>query len=299
MRAHILDSPLSYYATFFVVRYVPTWFCYLLGRLVALIIYCFSRADREGLAGNLSVVLKQPAHSSFIRKMVRSVFLNYGQYMVDFFLTPQLSPRRVKELFSDIRGEEILKRALARGKGVIFLSAHVGNWEIGGSMLRMLGYSLTIVAMAHNTAMTNALVNQLRQDKGIKVISMDMYSHFSGIEILRHLRNNEIVAMNGDRALSGRGRKVDFFGKRVTFPVGPVLMAMKSGAALIPAFVIREGTGKYFGVLEEPISLFSGGTLEKDMDRNLALTARVFEKYVRRYPDQWYFPDRIAGKVEP
>ncbi len=297
MRAHVLDSPLSYYAIFFVVRSVPTPICYRLGKLVALIIYCFSRTDREDLAGNLSIVLKQPAHSSAIRKMVRTVFLNYGQYMVDFFLTPQLSPRRVKELFTEIRGEEILKRALARGKGVIFLSAHVGNWEIGGSMLRMLGYPLTIVAMAHNTGMTNALVDQLRRDKGIRVVSMDRASHFSGIEILRHLRNNEIVAMNGDRDLSGRGRKVDFFGTPVNFPVGPVLMAMKSGAALIPAFVIREGSGTYCGLLEEPLPLFSGGSVEEDMDKNLALTAWVFEKYVRLYPDQWYSPDRITGEV--
>jgi len=297
MRAHIFDNPLSYYATFFFVRYVPTGLCYQLGRLVSLIIYCFSHGDREGLARNLSIVLKRPVHSPAIRRMVRSIFLNYGRYMVDFFLTPQLSPRKVEKMFSDIRGEEILKRALARGKGVIFLSAHVGNWEIGGSMLRMRGYPLTVVAMAHNTAMTDALVNQLRRDEGITVITMDLNSHFSGIEILRHLRNNEIVAMNGDRDLSGRGRKVDFFGTPVTFPVGPVLMAMKSGASLIPAFVIKERSGKYFGVLEEPLTLFSDGTLEEDIDRNLALTARVFEKYVRRYPAQWYSPDRITVEV--
>jgi len=297
MRTHTLDSPLSYYATFFVVRYVPRPLCYLLGRLVALIIYSFSRADRQGLAGNLAVALAKPAHSSAVRKMVRSVFLNYGQYMVDFFLAPQLSPRKVKRLFSEIRGEEILKRALKRGKGVIFLSAHVGNWEIGGSMLCMLGYPLTIVAMTHNTAMTNALVNRLRQDRGITVISMDMESHFSSIEILRHLRNNEIVAMNGDRDLSGRGRQVNFFGTPVPFPVGPVLMAMKSGAALIPAFVVRQAKGTYVGILEEPLALTIGGRLEDDLHENLSLTARVFETYVRRYPDQWYTPDRIAVEV--
>jgi lauroyl/myristoyl acyltransferase len=135
MRKHILDHPISYYATFCVVRYLPVNLCHWLGKVVGLIIYAFSKKDREGLGINLSIALNRPVDDHAVRKRVRQVFINYGRYMVDFFLLPQLPSHKIKKYFADIRGEEILQSALAKGKGVILLSAHVGNWEIGGTLL--------------------------------------------------------------------------------------------------------------------------------------------------------------------
>jgi KDO2-lipid IV(A) lauroyltransferase len=297
MRSHKLDSPISYYAIFLLVRYLPVRFCHWLGKLVVLTVYAFSHKDRNGLAHNLSIALDRPMDDISIRKTVRETYINYGQYMVDFFLIPQLPPNKIKRFFSDIKGEEILKRALAKGKGAIFLSAHVGNWEIGGSILRLLNYPLTVVATSHNTAATNVLVNHLRKDKGISVIEMNNESPFSGVEILRHLRNNEIVAMNGDRDFFGRGRPVTFLGRKVFFPVGPVIMAMKSGAAIIPSFVLKQQDGRYVGVLEKAIPLSQNGNMDDDIEENLAKTARIFEKYIRHYPDQWYCPDPFTERI--
>ena len=218
--------------------------------------------------------------------------------MIDFFLLPQLPPRKVKNFFADIKGEEILKNALAKGRGAILLSAHVGNWEVGGSLLRTLNYPLAVVVMTHNAATTKALVNRLRQDKGISVIQVDQ-SPFSGIEVLRHLSNNGIVAMGGDRDYFGTGREIKFLGKNVKFPVGPVILAMNSGAALIPAFVLKQPDGRYFGILEQAIPLISEGDRDKAIKKNLEMTARIFEKYIRSYPDQWYCPDPLEKSYTP
>ncbi len=296
MRRHILDSPASYYATFFVANYLPVNLSHWLAKVVALIIYVFSKKDREGLAINLSTALDRPVCDPTVRRTVRQVFLNYGRYMVDFFLLPQLPPEKIKKYFADIKGEEILQSALAKGKGAILLSAHVGNWEIGGSMLRMLNYPLTVVVIAHNTAATNALVNRLRQDKGIRVIEADQ-SPFSVIEIMGHLRKNRIVAMNGDRDYFGTGCQVSFLGKHLNLPIGPVVLAMNSGAALIPAFVLKQADGRYFGVLEKAIPVIFEGARGEVIAKNLAMTARIFEKYIRSYPDQWYCPDPLAGSL--
>ena len=248
MRTHILDSPISYYAIFLSVRYLPVRLCHLMGKIVALIVYVFAKRDRHGLAFNISIALKKAPEDPFIKKTIRRIFINYGQYLVDFFLLPQLPPARIRSFFCRINGEEILKRALAKGKGVILLSAHIGNWELGGYVLRMENHPLAVVALAHNTRATNALVNRMRKYRGINVIEVGR-SPFSGIEIMNHLRKNEIVAMVGDRDLSGGGLKVDFFGRKVRFPAGPVVMAMKSGAALIPAFILRQPDGRYSACL--------------------------------------------------
>ena len=296
MRQHILDNPISYYAIFLSVRYMPTRLCHWLGKLVALIVYVFSRKDRDGLASNLSLALKRPPADPFIRKTVRQIFKNYGHYMVDFFLMPQLPPHKIKRFFAEFKREEILKSALAKGKGVILLAAHLGNWEFGSIILRFRDYPLNVVALAHNASSTNALVNRLRRNKEINVIEINR-SSFSGIDTLRCLRNNEIVAMVGDRDFFGQGRPINFFGKKVSFPVGPVALAMISGAALIPAFVLRQADGRYFGVLEEAVPLLLEGDRDDVIEKNLGRTARIFEKYIRSYPDQWYCPHPITGRI--
>ena len=296
MRQHILDNPISYYAIFSSVRYLPTRLCHWLGELVALIVYAFSRKDRDGLASNLSLALRRPPADPFIRKTIRQIFKNYGHYMVDFFLMPQLPPHKIRRFFAEFKGEEILQSALANGKGVILLTAHLGNWEFGSMFLRFRNYPLNVVALAHNTYSTNALINRLRANKAVNVIEVDR-SSFSGIEILRRLRNNEIVAMIGDRDFFGSGQPIDFFGKKVSFPVGPVVLAMKSGAALIPAFVLRQSDGRYFGVLEEAVPFLLEGDRDDVIEKNLGKTARVFEKYIRSYPDQWYCPHPITGRT--
>ena len=164
--------------------------------------------------------------------------------------------------------------------------------------LRFRNYPLNVVALAHSTHSTNALVNRLRKNKAVNVIEVSQ-SSFSGIDILRCLRNNEVVAMIGDRDFFGSGRLIDFFGKKVRFPVGPVVLAMKSGAALVPAFVLRQSDGRYFGMLEESIPLVLEGDRDDIIEENLGKTARVFEKHIRSYPDQWYCPDPITAGTAP
>ncbi|UCD91102.1 MAG: lysophospholipid acyltransferase family protein [Desulfobacterales bacterium] len=293
MRRHILDNPLSYYAIFHLARHLPVRVCHWLGKVVVLVVYAFSRNDRKGLSFNLSIALNRSQDDPVIRKTVRQIFLNYGQYMADFFLIPQLPSHKVKTFFATIEGEDVLQKALANGRGAILLLAHLGNWEIGGSMLRAMNYPIAVVAMAHNTTATDILVNRVRYDKGIKVFHVDR-SLFSSIDILRYLRNNGIVAISGDKDFYNNGRPVTYFGKTVSFPLGPVVMAMNSGADLIPAFVLKQPDGKYFGVLEEAIPLDLEGDRYEIIDKNLAKTARIFERYIRAYPDQWYCPDPIV-----
>jgi KDO2-lipid IV(A) lauroyltransferase len=298
MRRHILDNPLSYYTIFHLARYLPVRICHWIGKIVVLAVYAFSRNDRKGLSFNLSIALNRSKDDPVIRKTVRQIFLNYGQYMADFFLIPQRPSHKVKTFFSTIEGEDILQKALANGRGAILLMAHLGNWEIGGSMLRAMNYPIAVVAMAHNTTATNILVDRLRYDKGIKIFHVDR-SLFSSIDILHYLRNNGIVAISGDKDFFNNGRPVTYFGKTVSFPLGPVVMAMNSGADLIPAFVLKQPDGKYFGVLEEAIPLDLEGDRYEVIDKNLAKTARVFEKYIRAYPDQWYCPDPITDSQRP
>ncbi len=293
MRRHILDTPISYYAIFLAARYLPIGLCHWLGKITALIVYAFSSKDRTGLAFNLSIAFNKQRKDPFIRKTIRQIFINYGRYLVDFFVFPQLPKAKTKRFFTHLQGEEILEDALTKGKGVILLSAHLGNWEFSGNIA---DHPMAVVAMAHNTSVTNGLVDRLRKNKGVQTFVMD-HSPFIGIEILRHLRNNGIVAMNGDKDFFGNSKKMPFFGRNVAFPIGPVVLAMRTGAALIPAFVLMHSDGKYFGVLEKAIPLHRDGDRDEAIEKNLNRVTSVFERYIRQYPDQWYCPDPITDEI--
>ena len=292
MRQHILDTPVSYYAIFILARILPLQVCRWLGKSIAFIVYLFSTRDRKGFATNLSIALNQPVSNLRIRQLVRRMFMNYGEYMADFFCLPQLPRQKARAVFSHLKREEIIRKALKKGKGVILLSAHIGNWEFGGLMIRHSKYPLAVVSLPHNTAPTNALVNRFREGKGISVIEVDE-SPFSALPILKHLRKNGVVAMMGDKDFFGNGKFTSYFGKQVRFPIGPVIIAMSSGAALIPAFVLKQPDGKYFGVLEDAIPLSNERPREQAIQKNLEKIAVIFETYIQRYPDQWYNPDPI------
>ena len=293
MRRHLLDSPISYLAIYYTVRSFPRRLCRWMGQWVGWIVFLFSKTDRRNLSRNFSLALGRPAHHPAVQRAVRGVFRNYARYMVDFFLFPQLGAERVRSYFSTIQGEERLRQALAKGRGVVLVSAHVGNWEIGGNLLRVLGYPLTVVGLAHNTLRTNALVRHLRSMRGIEVIEVGA-STFGAVEILNALRRNRIVAMIGDRDHLGTGRRVRFLGRQIKLPTGPVILSMLSGAALIPTFVLEAPDGTYRGIIEAPIALEGDGNRDAAIHRNLARLAGVFEHYIRRFPDQWYCPDPLS-----
>ncbi len=292
MRQHILDTPISYYAIFFVAKLLPLKVCRWIGKAVALTVYIFSQRDRQGIAANLSIALNMPVDSACVRRMVRRMFANYGEYMADFFRLPQMPAHKVDTVFAGLKGEHIIKAALAQGKGVILLSAHIGNWEFGGTMVRHANYPLAVVSLPHNSTPTNVLVNQIRAAKGISVIEVDA-SPFSAIPILKHLRQNGVVAMIGDKDFFGNGMVIPYFGRQVSFPIGPVTIAMTSGATLIPAFVLRRPNGTYFGVLEDAIPITTKGSRDQAIRTNLENVAAIFERYIRKYPDQWYNPDPL------
>ena len=296
MRRHALDSPISYYAIYYTVRLLPRPVCRLLGRVVGLGVYLFSKQDRSQLGRNFALALNRPAGDPRVKRAVRRLFRHYANYLIDFFLFPQLSKAKVRTYFSTIQGESHLRRALASGKGALLISAHVGNWEIGGNLLRSLDYPLTVVGLPHNTAQTNALVFHLRNLRGIEIIEVGD-SDFSVLQILNALRRNRIVAMIGDQDHLGTGRPTRFLGKQLRLPTGPVILAMISGAALLPTFVLEQTNGTYHGIIEPPLPIDRAGERARAIDRNLHRLARVFETYIRQYPEQWYCPEPLMDDL--
>jgi KDO2-lipid IV(A) lauroyltransferase len=175
-----------------------------------------------------------------------------------------------------------LGEILEQGRGFIALTAHLGLWEsLAGIGARR--YTVNVVANRLNFPKFNNLLERFRSRSGLRVI----YLSESPREIVRALRRGEVVGLLPDQDIRHLpGVFVEFFGRPAYTPVGPVLTARVSRAPLVPFFMIHEGKG--FRMLwEDPVDLAFTGDRKKDLLRNTQRWSRVFERTIRRYPEQW------------
>jgi len=251
--------------------------CYLFARFVSIIHYYVSKKDRETVIHNLSPIITE---KSKLKKYTQEVFINFAYYLVDFFRYSKLNQDFIKK-YIELDGLENLNKALAEGKGIIILAAHLGNYELAGAIVSLLGYPLSVVALPHKDKRINRFFDGQRQRVGMKVISTGttIRSCFSV------LKSGGMLALLGDRDFLGTGVKLDMFSREAYFPRGIAFFALKTGAPIIPIFLIRKDKKFYHLVCEKPIAY------DKEQQDEVSIIKKcnvVLEKYIKKYPQQWY-----------
>lgn len=184
-----------------------------------------------------------------------------------------------------IEGEEHLAAALARNKGVIALSAHLGSFTLIGPRLAAAGYPFSVVVKLPRAERFAELQNSYRARVGVQTISArprrDSVRH-----ILKALRANGIVLLIADEFKEG-GVEVDFLGRRVPAPRGPVTIAQRTGAAVVPMFMVRDGNERSTLVIHPELELVRTEDSQQDLAINAARFVAELENMVRDYPEQW------------
>ena len=259
----------------------PRNFLYLFARFVSVIHYYVSRKDRETVIYNLYPVITE---KSRIKRYTQEVFINFAYYLVDFFRYSKLNKDFIKK-YIEFDGLDNLNKALAQGKGAIILAAHLGNYELAGAVLSLLGYPLSVVALSHEDKRTNRYYDRQRQRVGMKVIptGTTIRSCFSA------LKSGNMLALLGDRDFAGTGVKLDMFSKQAFFPRGIAFFALKTGAPIIPIFLVRKNRKFYHLVCEKPI------IYDKEQQDEVSIIKQcnlVLEEYIKKYPQQWYMFQR-------
>ncbi|MFA5356137.1 MAG: lysophospholipid acyltransferase family protein [Candidatus Omnitrophota bacterium] len=244
--------------------------------------YLFTPRDRRIAADNLRAIFPGKSDREIRRIRVR-VFRNFAKYLVDFFRFSKIDAEYVKK---NIKIENIgyIDEALSRGKGVIAVTAHLGNWELGGVVTALSGYPLWAVAQPHKSRKVDAFFNSQREGKGVRVIPLGNAVRQS----IAVLRENKVLALVGDRDFSGKGVLLDFFGKPTLFPQGPAALAIKTKAAIIPGFMLRNEDDSFTLRFEKPVYFEPSGNKDNDIAELTSRFKDKFEEYIRKYPQQWY-----------
>jgi KDO2-lipid IV(A) lauroyltransferase len=213
----------------------------------------------------------------------RRIFRNFAKSIVDFLRMPSLDRDDIAEILPP-DWCDMVRKEHARGKGIVFLSAHLGNWEMGGAALATAGFPLTVVALDHPTARVTEFFRRRRADKGIDVLSMRQAPRGT----LTALRRGECVGLLSDRDFTDHGMMVRFFGSEARVPTGGVSLAMKTGASVFVVAAVRENGVSHRLAIEGPVPLVRTESKSGDLRLNVRRTLEILERYVREYPDQWF-----------
>ena len=234
---------------------------------------------------NLSVVMSETLRTvAERREMVRKAWRNFARGMYEITCAVNGSREKICSAVA-IEGEEHLNRALAKGKGVIALSAHLGNFAMIGARLAAAGYPFNVVVKQPRDSRLARLIDEYRARVGIKTISARPRRE-AARQTLKALRRNEIVLLIADEFKSG-GVEVEFFGRPARAPRGPATLALRTGAAVVPMFATRDEKDRLTLRIKPEIDLTRTEDLQQDVSANTALFTYHLEQTIRRYPDQW------------
>lgn len=282
----------------FLTLSLPLGISYAVASTLADIYYLISKKDAEAVRFNLKVILGESASEGEIKKLSREVFRNFARYLLEFFRFSLVDDAFIRK-YVKLENMENVDKALLRKKGAIALSAHIGNWEMGGVVLSLLRQPMGAVVLTHQNKRINDFFTKQRLFGNLKVIEIGMGLR-EGFKILR---NNGLLALLGDRDFSKNGLYVDFFGRKTLIPKGPAVFCYRTGSAIVPCFLIRQRDGFFRFVFEEPIFPDAGKNEDSAIQELTQRYTSIIESYVRRYPDQWYIFRKVwngdEGPVRP
>jgi len=273
----------------------------LLGGLGALA-FRLLKEERLKTISNLTIAYGAEKSAAEIAAMAKEVWVNLGKSGAEFAI--KMGQEDPEEFFKDleIRGNEYLQEAYQKGRGVLALIAHMGCWEGTAMGVPMLGYPAYAIGKKLGNEKLNALLFESRGKKGVPTLARGS----SYKTILRVLSENNLIGILIDQDTEVRGMFVDFYGKPAYTPIGAAMLAMDSGAPVLPMFYLKKPDDKYEFIIEKEIQLVMTGNRRQDMEENTRRFHAVIEKYIKQYPTQWVWmhnrwkttPEMVEDRME-
>jgi KDO2-lipid IV(A) lauroyltransferase len=265
---------------------MPARMGYFLARKLTAFHYYLFPSRRAAVLSNVRHILTNSPAPRFKElkeeQIAKLIFGSFNEFVFEFFKIPQLDRQKVERAFS-FEGLQNLESALARGNGVIVAAAHIGNWEMGGAALALLGYRLHVVAGIQFSSWLSEHVKDVKRKLNIDVVSPE-----EGYRALfRALKDNEVVVLLVDGDVYVNGLKLDFFSKPARVPSGAAALALKTRAAIVPGYVKREGPLHFRMHVGEPVFPVPTGNKAEDVEKlSRQILSRV-ESYIEENLDQW------------
>jgi KDO2-lipid IV(A) lauroyltransferase len=271
------------------INLLPEGFALWCGKQLGSLFFHLDWERRKVALENLRIAFAGEKSERELRAIARGTFQNLGMMAVEFFRIPKMDVETFKKRVKIEKLEQALN-LLTKGKGMLLLLSHFGNWEMMGIMSKLIGDSIMVIAkpMKKNKRI-DQFITKIRNAAGLEVVSSIKASR----TVINALSQNRVVGILIDqRAKRSEGVWADFFGKKAPTTPGLAVLAMKTGAPVVPVFMVRNGFGKHRLIIQEPLDLVHTGDIKKDVEANTQLFNHTLESMIRQYPDQWFWVHR-------
>lgn len=287
-----MDKPQSLYTLpafklgLWAARLLPRRVAQRVAPVIARAAYARLDESRAALRSNLRLVTG--AEGEELDALCLTNVANFSRMLADYFFCIASEPRRAGELLEKWSGLDHIEAARSRGKGVLLVTGHLGNWELGAMLLARHGLPLTVITLEEPSSELTRWRDRCRQRLGIKTIPVGPGHAFEFVEMIHTLRRNEVIAMLIDRPYAGTGTPVDFLGQRTAFSHAPAMLWQHTDAAVIPAFVLQKAGGRYVSFADPMLPLERTRDPRESICANTQRLARHFESIIRQHPEQWF-----------
>lgn len=260
------------------------------------------RDARKTTLKNLNSVFGKAKSQEQLRKIGQNVFENIGKNAADVARFAELNPSKIDKMI-DVKGLEHFHSAYERGKGVIILTGHIGNFELLAAYLSLKGYKVSVIGRDVYDPRLNKLLIKNRESVGVENIS----SSEDVRKALKTLRTGRALGIVADQdSTRVKGIFVNFFGRAAKTPVGPALLHLRLGSPIVPIIVLRNGTEKYKMLIKPALEFQPQGDKKKDVKELTQRYTEVLEQTIREHPSQWVWMHKrwksrpnISGEKTP
>jgi KDO2-lipid IV(A) lauroyltransferase len=279
-----------YRLALWLVRRLPRGFLYFFVGVVAELNFAANPTGRRGVYANLDHVLG-PDVSRFTRwRYGRAAFRHFAYSIIDIFLIPGLTLENMKEYVAEFRGMEHVEACRRAGKGGIFMTAHMGSWEMAGSAMGLLGVPLTAAVLKHADPRIDEIFADIRKRGQIEEVPLG--GALAKLESA--VAQGRFIGLVSDRDVKGSGMKTCFFGEETTLPTGHAKLAAKTGAWILPSLTYRIHDHRIVIEIRPPVIPQPDETEEELMARCVP----ELEAIIRAHPDQWSSFFNLWSKTE-
>lgn len=267
-----------------IVKVIPSGYLYTFASNIASLAYIFAVKQRKIALDSLSIAFGKEKSRPEIEGIAKDCFIYMAKSAIELMFLMD-KPFVLKER-TDIIGRENLDKALAGGRGVILVSAHFGNFPLLLGRLAVDGYKAGGIMRPMRDARVEKIFLEKRDKFGVKTIYSQPRNECVNNTILA-LRNNELIFIPIDQNFGSAGIFVNFFGKKAATATGPVILAQRTKAALVPCFILRQPGDKHKIIFEPALQLLEGRDSQETILVNIQRLTDIIESYIRKYPAEW------------
>lgn len=276
--------------SFLIFRILPPRGLVFIARIFGIMAFCLIKKYRDRVLSNLSFAYGGEKDLKEITILAKEVFFNFTLTPLEtIYMAAVPFERFVKKI--KITGREYLDTALAKGNGVIALGAHLGSFTMLGTRLALEGYSFNVIINEGKFPKLTERLAHLQRRVGQKPFPPKPATA-SVKKSLNALRRNEILYLIADEQQRRGGLPVPFFGQIAYTPPGPAIFSIKTGAPILPMFVLRENRIQWTLVIGHPIEIEKTSDEKKDIETLTAKFTKVIEDSIRQTPSQWSWLNR-------